>query len=200
MSSQIFLSTIIRNWPTLNCVYRSSQRDSLRTSSVLPSCRVPWPNARKQGQIVIQPIFMLPATLCRLYLEDLLFKSVSWLPCPLASSKAWQGSLVGSHYQGCQVVKSRFSSENQNVRVLRQIGYHIGCLQNPQRCHSLFIFWEEKNHLWLPFHPRGSVTQQTVCLPKEANLLRIQPCRGWRPRWDCLALQICRKLYSFWKN
>lgn len=155
MSSQIFLSTIIRNWLTLNCVYRSSQSDFLRISSVLPSCRVPEPNARKQGQVVIQPIFMLPSTICRLYLEDLLFKSVSWLPCPLASSKAWQGSLVGSHYQGCQVVKSRFSSENQNVRVLSQICYHVGCLQKPtEMSFFVYILRREKSPLDT-FSPKG---------------------------------------------
>lgn len=169
MISQIFLSPIIRNWLTLNCVYRSSRVISYAHPSCSHLARVPWPNARKQGQIVIQPIFMLPSTICWLYLEDLLFKSVSWLPCPLAPSEACQGSSVGSHYQGCQVVKSRFSSENQNVCVLSQMCYHIGCLQNPQRCHSLFIFWEEKNHLWLPFHPRCAVTSRRSAFQRRSN-------------------------------
>lgn len=33
--------------------------------------------------------------------------------------------------------------------------------------HSLFIFWEEKNHLWLPFHPSCATTQQTVLPAKQ---------------------------------
>ena len=113
---------------------------------------------------LLKPMFLLPSTIFWLYLEDLLFFWVFWLPCPLASSEAWQRSLVG------RIVRfSTFRSldENHNCSCFQpNISLHMIFALCKEVDHSLFIFWKEKTHLWPTFptkrsyHTRDSATCQ----------------------------------------
>lgn len=119
-------------------------------------CKVPLLKTRKQNQTVTTHVLASLHYLLTLPWRFTFFW-VFWLPCPLASSEAWQRSLVGSDYKDCQLFNIRASDENRNCSCSQpNISLHMMFAKSTEVDHSLFIFRKEKTHLWPTFPPTRS--------------------------------------------